>query len=205
MENRIKDLIIEGKTVNEISVDINVSPQSVYKSIKKHRWKGLINTKKSRVLKLIRDGMSDEDIIKKMNVSISTIYRIKKDNNIKLKKKTKKVMSSWSADIMLDIKLMSKKYQSVVSGSGCHIDLGDIESVLIDLIIHTDLKNIKNKDAYFRKYAPLKISNLKSSKLSKDTDPLFYEESNEEIYGNNLNPEYILIVKDEYSQKLNSH
>jgi hypothetical protein len=69
-------------------------------------------------------------------------------------------------------------------------------------MIHTDQKNIKNKDAYFRKYCPLKINNLKYKILSRQEEQLFNEDG-EEIYSSGGSPENTLLMYEEYMKSYN--
>lgn len=156
-KTKIKNLLSNGKKVSDISCSLGVSPQYVYKIIKKNKWK---------------------------------IPKIKK-----IEPRAK--LTSWSEKKFSDVKTIAEKYHKKLSLCGIDLNMSDIECTLLDLIIHTDQKDIKNKDAYFRKYCPLKIANLKYKILSRMNEQLF-DESGEEIYSYGESPENILIAYEEY-------
>lgn len=162
-KTKIKDLLSKGEKVSDISGSLGVSPQYVYKVIRKNKWKELTKKKKS---------------------------------------KSEKKLSKWSEKTFPHIKAIAKKYQKKMSLSGVEVEFCDIESVLLDLMIHTDQKNIKNKDAYFRKYCPLKMSNLKTKTIERRTSPLI-NDYGEEIYTSSVSPESAAILYEEYTKKRN--
>ena len=168
-------------------------------------WKLNIIGRNVKICKMIKSGENVEDVSIKFNLSKKTIYSIIKKNNVNsprtlktLSKKTnvKKSMTPWTNKIFLDIKKISLKYQKILSMKGFNIDHSDIEATLLDLMIHTDQKDIKNKDAYFRKYSPLKISNLRD-KMVKRAGCSLFNNRGEELFSGGINPEseYIIYEK----------
>lgn len=192
----IKRKLIQGKSVRQISSCISVSEQLVYRIIKKNNWRDLSvrnkDKKRKMIIKMMLNGSSDDEIKDRIGVSKSTIYRAKRE---KLKSKG---LTSWSKIKFQEINTISKKYHKIFSLSGVSIDESDIQAVLMDLLIHTDQKDIENKDAYFRKYAQKKMSNLKSRVIKYQTKCLT-NENGEEIYSHSLDPEKILLLKEELS------
>lgn len=196
----IKRKLIQGKSVSQISSCIAVSEQTIYRVIKKNNWRDLSvrNKEKKRkmIIKMMLNGASDDEIKGSIGVSGSTIYRAKRDL-IK-----SKILTSWSKNKFHEISTISKKYHKIFSLSGVDIDESDIQAALIDLLIHTDQKDIVNKDAYFRKYAKKKMSNLKSRVIkyqAKYLTKCLTNEDGEEIYSHSLDPEKILLLKEELS------
>lgn len=196
----IKRKLIQGKSVRQISSCISVSEQLVYRIIKKNNWRCLStrnkDKKKKMIIKMMLSGSSDDEIKDRIGVSKSTIYRAKRE---KLKSKA---LTSWSKNKFHEISTISKKYRKIFSLSGVDIDESDIQAALIDLIIHTDQKDIENKDAYFRKYAKKKMSNLKSRVIkyqAKHLTKCLTNEDGEEIYSHSLDPEKILLLREELS------
>lgn len=178
-------------SVCQISSHFCVSQQSIYNIIKKNRFKHILEErkkkKKEEVSELSRSGMTGKEISKKLRISKSTAYRLKT-------KKAKK-FSEWAMRKFLQIDEISDKYQNILSLDGFFIDSSDISSILLDLLIHTDKKNISNKEAYFLKYAPLKISNEKS-KIIKQQSKL-----QDTISGFYSSPEDILIARESIAIK----
>lgn len=187
-------MLIEGKSVKEIASSFFVSNQAIYNIISKNSWKSLLNLKKEKINNkigsLLNKGYSCSYISRNVKVSKSKIYKIKNNKN-----NNYKVLTNWFKNKSLKIYEVSKKYEKILELDGIYIDRSDIQSVLLDLLIHTDQKNISNKDAYFYKYAPLKIKNLASKMVSRSTEELTNEDG-EEIYCHSLTPEKILIMKE---------
>jgi IS30 family transposase len=193
MESKIREAIINEVSVAEISEQIGVSKKTIYKVIKKNRWKDLIKYKKNKIMALIEEGLSDAEISKKLRIDKTTVCRTRT-----IKPASKPKLTAWSENIFPEVQEASKKYQKNLSLKFVYIDYEVIESILLDLMIHTDQKNIQNKTAYFRKYAPFKISNLKTKVLSRETESLFCEDG-EEMFGTDVNPEMLLMLREECS------
>lgn len=196
----IKRKLIQGKSVRQISSCISVSEQLVYRIIKKNNWRSLSvrnkDKKRKMIIKMMLNGSSDDEIKDHVGVSKSTIYRAKREK-LKLKK-----LTSWSKIKFQEIEGVSKKYHKIFSLGGVNIDESDIQAALIDLLIHTDQKDIENKDAYFRKYAQKKMSNLKSRVIKYQAKYLtksLTNEDGEEIYSHSLDPEKIMLLREELS------
>jgi predicted DNA-binding transcriptional regulator AlpA len=196
----IKRGLIRGRSARQISSCVSVSEQTIYKIIKKNNWRYLReknkNQKRKTIIKMTLNGSSDEEIKDSVGVSKSTIYRAKKEQLRENK------LTSWSEIKFQEIGAISKKYHKIFSLSGLNIDEYDIQDVLIDLLIHTDQKDIENKDAYFRKYAKKKIGNLKSRVIkyqAKYLTKCLTNENGEEIYSHSLDPEKILLLKEKLS------
>ena len=156
------------------------------------------------IIELILEGKSNLEISKLLNISRSTVYRTRRKLR-KIKKLTKLTeltkLTDWSIKKFKEIKNMSAKYSKKLSLQGVNICPSDIEPILLDLLIHTDQKNISNKDAYFHKYAPLKVSNLKDKVLRRSHTQLT-DEDGEELYSSSITPETILLLKEKLGRSI---
>lgn len=109
----VKNMILNGKTSDEISSELKVSIKSITKirkifniTTKKKRQPIVENKIKEDVIKYINEGKTNTEIIQELNVGRSLICKIARDNNLKTNIK----------DINPEISLSYEEEQVLIGG-----------------------------------------------------------------------------------------
>ena len=198
-KDKVRDMLVMGRTTKEIAEYLECTDRGVRKVIVKNGWKNFTKRGDAEMLRLPQQGCSTLEIMRETGFSRSWVFKIKEKYNIQeYKPKKKNLTPEWTAKMLPKIKELSIAFSK---SSG--FNSTDIESVLLDLMIQTDLKEgALNKDAYFLKYAPLKVSNLK---LNRETESLLVDiedECGEERYSDSLDAETLLVMREDFGTEM---
>ena len=201
-KDKVRDMLVMGHTTKEIAEELEGTDRRIQQIVKENGWKNFAKRGDAEVLRLLHKGCSTSEVMFKTGFVRSWIYKIKdKYDIVERVREHKNLNSEWTTKMFPKIKELSISF---AKSSG--FNSSDIESVLLDLMIQTDLKEGElNKDAYLLKFAPLKVSNLK---LNRETESLLVdieedgESFEEERYSDSQDAENLLIMREDFGTEM---